>query len=278
MSSNEGLDKKVIQANIEYHKALAPTYDERQPHYLPENQARVESIIKDLAIKSGGGSLLDLGCGTGFLINIAKKHFKHVVGVDITQAMLDRIDRKSGNVELHLASTENIGFIPDNTFDVCTGYGFLHHLFDLAPTLREACRCLRPGGYFYSDQDPNLYYWQLMQSLKGRSDLGGIVAREYHSVVEATEEFQETPLEPETIHFAEFQKIQRGGLDPDQVVFTLKEIGFATAFARYEWFLGQGKVSHQSTVHDAQVIESFLREALPATRSYFKYVAFFAQK
>ncbi len=278
MNKNHQLEKKILQANIDYHAELAATYDEKQPHYLPENQARVETIIADLAAKSGGNRLLDLGCGTGFVINIAKKYFKQVVGVDITQAMLDRVDRSSGNVDVYLSPTEDISFLENNTFDVCTGYGFLHHLFDLTPTLREAYRCLRSGGYFYSDQDPNLHYWQLMHSLNGRSDLTGFVAREYHSVVKLVEEFEDTNLQSETIQFAEFQKVERGGLDPDQVVSILKEIGFTAAWAHYEWFLGQGKVLHQQSESDAEVIESFLREALPATRSYFKYVAFFAQK
>lgn len=278
MNKDDQLKKKIIQANIDYHAELAATYNEKQPHYLPENQARVEAILADLAAKSGGGSLLDLGCGTGFIINIAKKYFKQVVGVDITQAMLDRVDLSSGNVSLHLAPTEDISFLPDGIFDVCTGYGFLHHLYDLTPTLREAHRCLRPGGYFYSDLDPNLYYWKLMHSLNGRPDLTGFVAREYHSVVEVVEEFEDTSLQAETIQFAEFQKVERGGLDPDRVVSTLKDIGFTSAWARYEWFLGQGKILHQQSESDARIIETFLREALPATQSYFKYVAFFAQK
>jgi hypothetical protein len=45
-----------------------------------------------------------------------------------------------------------------------------------------------------------------------------------------------------------------------------------------EWFLGQGKILRQQSASDVSIIESFLREALPATNSYFKYVAFFAQK
>ncbi|MFZ5818739.1 MAG: class I SAM-dependent methyltransferase [Chloroflexota bacterium] len=278
MDKKNRLQQKIIQANIDYHAELAATYDQKQPHYLPENLARVEAIISDLAVRTGGNSLLDLGCGTGFIINIARKHFDRVVGVDITQAMLDRVDTSSGKVEVFLAQTEDLSLLDDNSFDVCTGYGFLHHLYDLAPTLREAYRCLRPGGYFYSDQDPNLHYWQLMYRLKGRSDLDGFVAREVRSVADMLEEFEDTELEAETIQYAEYQKGERGGLDPDLLVSNLKAIGFRSASVRYEWFLGQGKVLHQQSPEDAQVIETFLREALPATRAYFKYLAFHAQK
>lgn len=278
MADHRKKKRKVLQANIAYHSALAKTYDAKQPHYKPENITRVESILAGITHQTGGGSLIDLGCGTGFIINIAKKYFRTVVGVDITPLMLKRVDTRGGQIERCLAETDQLPF-RDNAFDACTAYGFLHHLHDLGPTLSEAYRCLRPGGIFFADQDPNYHYWWLMDSLKGRGDLKEMVQREVRSVVYVSEDIsKETGLSVEEISLAEFQKMEEGGFDPDRVISLMREVGFHALNYRYEWFLGQGNVYHQQSVEDVRVIENFLREALPATRHLFKYLSFYAEK
>jgi len=270
--------KKVLKANIAYHSALAETYDAKQPHYRPENVARIEKLLAHIADKTGGGSLIDLGCGTGFVINSAKKYFKFVVGVDITPAMLKLVDTTEGQIGRCLADTGHMPFL-DNQFDACTAYGFLHHLYNLRRTLSEAYRCLRPGGIFFSDQDPNCYYWQWMDHLRERSDLPEFVQREVRSVVSVTEDIaRETGLSLDDISLAEFQKVNQGGLNPDRVVLLMEELGFCSVKYRYEWFLGQGKLLHQQSEVEVQVVENFLREMLPATEPLFKYISFFAEK
>jgi ubiquinone/menaquinone biosynthesis C-methylase UbiE len=271
--------KEVLEANIAYHRALAETYDAKQPHYLPENRARVEAILAEMGARTKGGGLLDLGCGTGFIINLAKKYFTRLVGVDITQDMLTKVDKRGGHVELFQADTSDLSFLAADSFDVCTAYGFLHHLFDLEPTLREAYRCLKPGGYFYSEQDPNFHYWQLMKSLSGRTDLPEMTRREVLSVVEVAEVIaSETGLSQEEIGLAEFQKVTRGGFEADAIASIFKKVGFSSVQYRYEWFLGQGNVIHQKSPEEAETVEAFLRTILPASRQLFKYISFYAQK
>jgi ubiquinone/menaquinone biosynthesis C-methylase UbiE len=270
--------RKVLKANIAYHSALAKTYDLKQPHYRPENVARVDRILAGMAAKTGGGSLVDLGCGTGFITNIAKKYFRSVVGVDITPMMLKLMDPEDGQVGRCLAETDHMPF-HDDEFDACTAYGFLHHLYDLHLTLREAHRCLRPGGILFSDQDPNYHYWQVMDSLKERSDLTEIIQREVRSVAYVSEDIsKETGLSTQDIALAEFQKVAKGGFDPDRVVMLMEEVGFQSVTYRYEWFLGQGKLHREQSAKEVQVIDNFLRGALPTTRHLFKYLSFFAEK
>lgn len=276
--SNHVDSGKVLDANIKYHSVLADDYDATQPHFKSENVQRVEQILARMAEQNGGGSLLDVGCGTGFIINIAKKYFDRVVGVDATQAMLDRVDTSGGNVELHLADTSDIP-LPDGEFDACTAYSFLHHLYDLRPTLAEAFRCLRFGGRFYSDQDPNYHFWQLMMTIRDRGDLPASVDREVKSVVNISDDIaSEKPISSDDISMAEYQKVMKGGFDVDLVTQVIRDVGFQSIEPRYEWFLAQGKVLHQQSADDVETIETFLRSSLPATRHLFKYVAFHAVK
>jgi SAM-dependent methyltransferase len=201
-----------------------------------------------------------------------------VVGVDLTAAMLAKVDRSSGNIEVFETDTATLPF-PDDTFDVCTAYSFLHHLYDLRPTLREAFRCLRPGGSFFSDADPNRAFWQSMVDLRRESELSGVVAREARSVLDAGREIAEsTGLSPETVALAEFQKISLGGLDAEGTADLIRSVGFSTVDFRYEWYIGEGKAIHERSPRDADMIGDHLRDMLPATRALFKYISFRATK
>ena len=157
------MKNKIVQkANIEYHTKLADIYDKSQSHFKTENQKQVRKLIKIYSRRTGGKRLLDLGCGTGFILSLAQPYFKELYGVDITPAMLDLAKSKfksAKKIKLIKASSEHLPF-ENSFFDVITGYSFLHHLPSLVPALKEAFRVLKRGGIFYSDLDPNYYFWR----------------------------------------------------------------------------------------------------------------------
>lgn len=280
-TKRQATHKDVLQANIDLHAATAATYSAEQPHYKKENVARVEKIIAGLAAETGGDGLLDLGCGAGFITDIARKKFRRVVGVDVTPQMLARVDRTGRGARRVALVLGETGALPlrDNSFDACTAYSFLHHLYDLRPTLSEAFRCLRPGGVFYADQDPNRGYWSLMERLRTANDLPERIAREVAAVCEVHETTAaEKDINPESVALAEFHRSESGGFDPEQLAALMRDVGFTDVRCRHEWFLGQGTIYHERSPREAKVIERFLREALPATADLFKYFTFFARK
>ena len=136
MVENDNSDyKKVITANQKLHTVLASAYNETEPHFKPENIAHVDRQLRKVFGATNARRLLDLGCGTGFIINIAKKYVKEIDGVDVTEAMLTRVDR-SGDVviRLHIADSGSFS-VTEGSYDVVTAYSFLHHLYDIEPTL-----------------------------------------------------------------------------------------------------------------------------------------------
>lgn len=273
------LEDKVVKANIAYHSALAKLNYHEQPHFSPENIQRMDSRIADLASKTTGSQLLDIGCGTGFILDIAKKHFHKVVGVDITEEMINKVDLTSGNVEVHLGNTEDMSFLPSNSFDVCTAYSFLHHLVSFEPTIREAYRCLHPGGLFFSDQDPSHAYYQFVHGFNEHKDLPEILKSEVQSADHSFEDaITGTDLTIEDVSLAEYHGFAKGGIDPDEMMSILQSVGFKNIQIRYEWYLGQGKVIHQRSQEASDVIEEYLRSILPASRPFFKYISFLAEK
>jgi len=122
--------------------AIAPRYDliNRLMTFGLDQQWR-RSTITALAL-APGSTVLDLACGTGDLSRLAAKAQYRVVGADLSAGMLAANHRATALVQ---ADGGQLPF-PDATFDglVC-GYA-LRNFTDLAATLNETARVLRPGG------------------------------------------------------------------------------------------------------------------------------------
>lgn len=211
-----GLKKNVIDANIEYHTKFADIYDD-QAHFLPENKRRVEELLLKYGKESGFNSLLDIGCGTGFILNIAKEHFTYVIGIDITPKMIEKIDCVK-NVSVCIANSESLPF-EDDSFNICTAYGFLHHLLEFESTLMESYRVLKKGGILYTDQDPNLHFWD--------NNITERVARELERKVNIPEDVTK---------LAEYHDAL-GGINGSKIKDLLYTAGYGDIKVIYRWFV-----------------------------------------
>lgn len=263
---------EIVRANIQVHTRMADCYNQ-EPHFRPENQAKVRVMLEKLAARCGGGKLLDIGCGTGFIIHLAKPFFREIHGVDVTQAMLDKIDRSGGNVHLHNAPAENVPFA-DGTFDMVSAYSFIHHVEDANRVLREAARVLRPGGICYVDLEPNKLFWQRMTELSSRNEVfSPMLQKARDSVTQTDEKVQrEFGIPKDIFNQAEYGKAILGGVDPVLIQENLPALGFSSCAVRYDWFLGQGDVMHGQSFKDAETIETYLRTIAPLSDGLFKYV------
>ncbi len=273
------LKKSVMDANIAFHTATAATYETEQPHYLPENRALVSSRIADLAQKAGNETLVDLGCGAGFVLDLAVPFFQRLYGVDITPAMLSRVDLSSGKIVLHQASTESVP-LNDQTANVITANSYLHHLYEIRPTISEAYRLLKPGGVFYSEEDPNVDYWDALKGLEpsAKEAYSGIVKRELTAVLDThTMIEQDKGIDPKIVQMAEYQKMMVGGMREKELNTMLHEVGFSKVNIEYYWYMGQGIVMHQTDLH-APDIEAYLQMVLPFSKHLFKYLRIMAWK
>jgi ubiquinone/menaquinone biosynthesis C-methylase UbiE len=277
--------KQVIAANIAVHSKLASFYEKTEPHFREENIAVVDARIKAAAAETGAKKLLDLGCGTGFVINIAKKHVKYIVGVDVTRAMLDRVDT-SGDAKIELNEHDTGSFPAEaGTFDMVTAYSFLHHLYDIAPTLKTAANALRKGGIFYADLDPNFYFWDAIAKLDEKGTYDPIVRREIDAVVHIDDAMnKEYGIPNEVFNDAEYGKNIAGGFKEETVRDTLLGAGFSKVEFRYYWFLGQAfmvndeSLTRPERLASAARTDSVLQGVMPLSRHLYKYVGFVATK
>jgi ubiquinone/menaquinone biosynthesis C-methylase UbiE len=254
---------------------MADRYDAEEPHFRPENQEKVRKRLEQLRARVPGGRLLDVGCGTGFIIHLALGVFDEIHGVDITPAMMARVRTGEGNITLHRAPAERIP-LPDASFDAASAYSFMDHVADEGAVLREVARVLKPGGVFYVDLVPNRLFWTAVSGLdRARShEFSDIVARELAMVRDNDKKVeQQFGIAAETFRDAEPGKKQ-GGIDPAAFKTVALASGFSGCEITFDWFLGQGAVMHGQSFADADVIDAYLRRAAPLTGHLYKYLMF----
>ena len=268
----------VRDANILVHSRMAAQYNEREPHFRAENRATVRARLQKLRGEFGG-RLLDIGCGTGFIIDLAADLFDDVRGIDLTPAMLARVQSRP-NVHVYTSDAAQLPFRA-GAFDVVSAYSFFHHLQDLDPVLAEAHRVLRAGGCLYVDLEPNRYFWLNANSVRDAvgPSTAALARDEVASVLETSARVEaEFGIPAEVFDLAEYNKAITGGIDPDEWTAKAHAAGFGQVEATYEWFGGQGKILHGVSAAAAAHVDDYLRQALPLSRGLYKYVRFRAIK
>lgn len=281
--------QEVVHANLAVFDNLAASYDETEPHFRPENKARVRAILEKVKRDAGApmqaSRMLDVGCGTGFMISLARGLFEEIHGVDISAKMLERVPREGpGRLLLHEAETGSMK-LPTAYFDVATAYSFLHHLQDIEPTVTRIYETLRPGGRFYADLEPNGAFLQAVCALDPAGSYDPIVQREIAQLTTKDAEIAAQLAVPTGVFKnAEFGKSLLGGFHESDLISLFRRVGFRDIRIEYSWYLGQGAMLNDPAIEPAQrhimisAIDLCLRRTLPLTRSLFKYLAIHAIK
>jgi SAM-dependent methyltransferase len=95
-------------------------------------------------------TVLDVACGPGILACAFARVARHVTGIDITPAMLDRArvlqqDRKLTNLTWKHGDVLPLPF-PDGSFSIVTSRFAFHHFLEPGRVLAEMRRVCAPGG------------------------------------------------------------------------------------------------------------------------------------
>jgi len=123
-------------------------WDEMSALDLPA--AAVEAALLRLLPGGSLGRALDIGTGTGRLLELLAPRLTSGLGVDASRAMLAlaraRLARPGlTHCAVRLADMYRLP-LPDSGFDLVLMHMVLHHAEDPAAALAEAARVLRPGG------------------------------------------------------------------------------------------------------------------------------------
>ncbi|MDH5467641.1 MAG: class I SAM-dependent methyltransferase [Candidatus Aminicenantes bacterium] len=139
-----------------YNWKMPPRYDSCIWLKLGKVDLLDDAVLREISNDDVSIRILDIGCATGRLLyKLAKHGYTNLSGVDLAPRIIEVARNKLSpfkiNLNLKTADSEDHLPWPDNSFDVITLTGVIHHFYRLDDALKEACRVL--------DKDGKLIIW-----------------------------------------------------------------------------------------------------------------------
>ncbi|KAK9522330.1 hypothetical protein VZT92_018803 [Zoarces viviparus] len=147
VNSSAGVD---LQQKMKFYNSWAETYeqDSNTMSYRAPHQT-VEFLFDNFSGRPEQVQVLDVACGSGWVAKLmVELGFKHFVGVDGSQGMLDQAAKTGLYKELKLAflGTDPLP-APTGMFDVVMIVGALRYDFVPVSVIRELYLAAKPGGH-----------------------------------------------------------------------------------------------------------------------------------
>ena len=137
--------------------------------YIEGRWEKVARKLIDYYSLDSNSSVLDIGCGKGYLLYDLKKLLPgiSIQGIDISKYALQNAKKEVSDY-LHFGKASNLPY-PNKSFDLVFSINTLHclHASDLSNALKEMERVSRKDkyicveSYINEEQKANLLYWQV---------------------------------------------------------------------------------------------------------------------
>ncbi|MGB7334867.1 MAG: metalloregulator ArsR/SmtB family transcription factor [Salaquimonas sp.] len=132
----------------EYFSSNAASWNTIRSLHVDESQ--VEAAILKMVGKSKFQTLLDLGTGTGRILELLRDLYIKGVGIDASREMLAIARANIEKAGLSGAQVRQGDLMnlptPDEAFDLVTIHQVLHYLEDPGRAIKEAAKALKPSG------------------------------------------------------------------------------------------------------------------------------------
>lgn len=150
------LEKKLKKyyKNYYYHELGLPNWEDWVSFRISEENFELEKIsrLEKITGKFKNKKLLDVGCGTGGFLKIAKQKGAIIFGLEPEKTAVD-ICRIKGLANIKLGFSEKLPFQNDY-FDIVYCYTVLEHVDNVSKSLEEMVRVTKKNGKVYI-QTPN---------------------------------------------------------------------------------------------------------------------------
>lgn len=142
-----------LRAQENAHKAIACDEAENEAVFRASGERDIRLVLEGIPeILPANRSALEIGCGTGRLLEPLSRHFSQVFGVDVSGEMIRRGRERLRHLpQVHFIEIDGLGVLPfkGQSFNFCFSYITFHHI-PLKAVLRryisEIHRVLEPAG------------------------------------------------------------------------------------------------------------------------------------
>ena len=133
-----------------YYDEFAHRYEDKRGGRDPGGyHDLIDDLEVDLVARYGTGKdVLEVGCGTGLLLERIRDFAKSARGVDLSPGMLEKA--RARGLEVTEASATNLPFEAE-TFDVACSFKVLAHVPPIREALAQMARVVRPGGHVLAE-------------------------------------------------------------------------------------------------------------------------------
>jgi ubiquinone/menaquinone biosynthesis C-methylase UbiE len=128
-----------------YYDEFSHSYEaQRRPNDPYGYHALVDDLEIELVQRYGEGrDVLEVGCGTGLLLERFAEFASRARGIDLSPGMLEKA--RARGLDVALGSATALPFA-DESFDVTCSFKVLAHVPEIGRALREMARVTRTGG------------------------------------------------------------------------------------------------------------------------------------
>lgn len=124
-------------------------YDDFSASYERDRGRGYHRMIDDLEVElasryAQGARVLELGCGTGLILERVGQVAREAVGIDLSEGMAQHA--RDRGLDVRIGSVCDLPF-EDDEFDLTYSFKVLAHVPDIGAAIREAARVTRPGGH-----------------------------------------------------------------------------------------------------------------------------------
>jgi ubiquinone/menaquinone biosynthesis C-methylase UbiE len=133
-----------------YYDEFSSRYEQRRGQNVPGGyHDLLDHLESSFVAKFGTGKdVLEVGCGTGLVLNRIRAFARTAKGIDLSEGMLEHARQRG--LDVQQGSATALPFESDS-FDVTCSFKVLAHIPDIAGALSEMARVTRPGGMILAE-------------------------------------------------------------------------------------------------------------------------------
>lgn len=216
------LELQVKKANKSFYDIVGASYEDIDGRRSEDLLDYVSKKLEKIASLTEPDSILDMGCGSGFISRIARQYFRERYALDISHKIVKAIDDKN----LHRITADS-DLIPmqDASLSCVAAFAVLHHCYSYVKMFSEINRVLKKGGVFYSDHDMDSFFFNRFRPL----------LKTYRRINDASRHYMSkfSQLSEEIYNCSEFHQ---DGIPSGEIESMLRNIGFKDVRLEYHWY------------------------------------------